>query len=232
METVERAWGLLGSLPFVGDGPRPVALGVLALLVALVSALDTLPIVGLAVPGDVAVVGAVAAAGAGGGPLVVASVTVGAMLGWSAGFGAGHGLRWLRQRSGHDVGLGVTLPGPAWMQRGMVRTEAMLSGRGERILVLAPFLPLVNAIAPFVAGAAGLRYRRVLAFGALGSAAWAALYALVGWAATVGLAGLGTATGTEVPPVLGVVVAVPVSLFAAFLARRALRARPAPVPTA
>jgi membrane protein DedA with SNARE-associated domain len=189
-----------------GRLPHLVVLTAVALLIAV----DTLPVIGLAVPGDITVIGVVAIVGACAGPWVVLAVTAGSLLGWSAGYLLG---RTLRRRPGAGGRL----------RRRLGAVSRVLAGNGDRVLALAPFLPVVNALAPVAAGVSGVGLRRTLTFAAAGSAAWASLYTLIGIGGRAGLAGLDTG---PLATLLPLVVAVPVSVLAASVARRALRRVP------
>lgn len=190
------------------DGlPKLTLLAVVAALIAI----DTLPLIGLAVPGDVAVIGVVTVMGACAGPSVILAVTVGSLLGWSVGYAFG---RTLHRREPQGQG---------WLRRRLDAVDRVLAGRGERVLALAPFLPVVNALAPMAAGAAGLSLRRTLTYAGAGTIAWASLYTLIGMGGKAGLAGL---DGSPAATLLPILVAVPISTLVAVIARRALRARP------
>jgi membrane protein DedA with SNARE-associated domain len=189
-------------------GPRLTLLAVVAALIAV----DTLPLIGLAVPGDVAVIGVVTVMGACAGPSVILAVTAGSLVGWTVGYALGCVVRRREPRR------------RGWLARRLGSVDRVLAGRGERVLALAPFLPVVNALAPMAAGAAGLSLRRTLLFAGAGTLAWASLYTLIGMGGRAGLAGLG---GSAVATFLPALVAVPVSALVAVIARRALRARPA-----
>ena len=178
--------------------------------VALLIAIDTLPLVGLAVPADVVVIGVVTVVGVCAGPSVIFAVIVGALIGWTLGYLLGRYL-------GH-------LPpgGHRWLQSKLARVSHLLTGHGDRLLMLAPFLPVINAFAPVAAGAADVGLRRTLAFAAVGTTAWASLYTGIGIAGREGLTrltGLESGPLTTLAPLL---IAVPVSILAAVLARRTL----------
>ncbi len=201
----------VGSLAWLEPGQFP-RLAVLS-VVALVIAIDTLPLVGLAVPGDVAVIGVVTVVGVCAGPSVILAVTAGSLLGWSLGYLLG---RTVGRRRPDRSGRG-------WFWRQLGGVSRILDGRGVRVLALAPFLPVVNALAPVAAGLAGVGLRRTLAFAAVGSAGWASLYTLIGMGGQAGIAGLAGLNASPLASLLPVVVAVPVSAAATLVARRALR---------
>ncbi len=232
----------VGSLAWLEPGQFP-RLAVLS-VVALVIAIDTLPLVGLAVPGDVAVIGVVTVVGVCAGPSVILAVTAGSLLGWSLGYLLGRTLGRRRRAAADAPGAdGATLhggrpdgagmaSGRAWFWRHLGTVSGVLAGSGDRVLALAPFLPVVNALAPVAAGAAGVGFRRTIMFAALGSAGWASLYTLIAVGGQAGLGGLGGLDGSPAASLLPLVVAAPISVLATVLARRALRSGPAHAGTA
>lgn len=146
----------------------PTAL--LDVALALVMMLDAIPLVGVLVPGDVAILTAVEVHG----PFVAAGtlpwVVGGCLAGWSLTFAAGR-LFGQRIRQGR---LGMWIGEARW-----AAAERALSG-GARILVVAPFLPVLNTLVPLAAGGLRMSYRRFLQYSALGSALWGGLYVALG----------------------------------------------------
>jgi membrane-associated protein len=55
------------------------------------------------------------------------------------------------------------------------RSHAFFEKHGGRAVVLARFVPIVRTFMPFVAGVAGMRFRRFLAFSVFGAALWIVL---------------------------------------------------------
>lgn len=94
-------------------------------------------------------------------------------------------------------------------------------------IVIGRFIGLVRAVAPFLAGASGMRYTRFLPFSVVETAAWAATYVLLGFFFSRSLdevaKGAGLATGT-----LGLVLALAVA--AALVARRRGRSLAVSIP--
>lgn len=153
----------------VGELPTALLLAVLGLVMLL----DAIPLVGVLVPGDAAVLAAVGV-GPGGGPGAVAAVVGGCVTGWSLSFGVGRrfGDRLRHSRVGDWIGE------PRW-----AAAEALLGRGGGRMVLIAPFLPVFNTLLPLAAGGLRMSYRRFVACAAAGSALWAGLYVLLGTAA-------------------------------------------------
>ncbi|MFC0003163.1 DedA family protein [Micromonospora siamensis] len=179
---------------------------------AVVMLLDAVPLLGVLVPGDVAIlaaigVGAPATTGAS-----FAAVVGGCLAGWSLSFLAGrrYGDRLRHSRAGGWIG-----------ETRWAAAEGILRAGGGRMVLVAPFLPVFNALLPLAAGGLRMPYRRFLACAAAGATAWAGLYVLLGTAAR-SLAGVLPGFGGPLP------VTMAVGLLLAALAvagtRRRLRA--------
>lgn len=167
----------------VGDLPP----GLLVVVLATVMLLDTIPLLGVLVPGDVAVLAAMGVSRPAGGATAFLAVIGGCLTGWSLTFFAGRqfGERMRRGRVGAWIG-----------ESRWAAAERILVSGGGRLVVVAPFLPVFNAVLPLAAGGLRMPYRRFLACAALGSVLWAGLYVALG-AAGRQLGGLllpGTAT--------------------------------------
>ncbi|MFG2061226.1 DedA family protein [Micromonospora sp. NPDC048871] len=159
-------------------GELPIA-GLMALL-GVVMLFDAVPLFGVLVPGDVAVLAAVAVGTPGTGLATFVAVVTGCLVGWSMTFLVGRhwGERLRHSRFGAWVGE------PRW-----VAAERILRRNGGRLVLVAPFLPVFNALLPLAAGGLRMSYPRFLGFAALGAGAWAGLYLAVGTASR-SLAGL------------------------------------------
>ncbi|SDZ10109.1 membrane protein DedA, SNARE-associated domain [Micromonospora pattaloongensis] len=194
-------WGTVAELPellFVG-------------VLGLVMMLDAIPLIGVLVPGDVAVLAAIGVGAPGGGALAFAAVVAGCVAGWSLSFLAGRhfGDRLRRGRVGRWIGEA------RWSA-----AEGALGRGGGRLVVLAPFLPVLNALVPLAAGGLRMSYRRFLASATLGSALWAGLYVLLG---VVGRSLGGLLPGGALPMVVTVTIGFVVGWIVLLGARRRLR---------
>ncbi|MBQ1050566.1 VTT domain-containing protein [Micromonospora sp. C51] len=164
------------QLAQVGELPVVVLMAVLGVVMLF----DAVPLFGVLVPGDVAVLAAVAVGSPATGLATFVAVVTGCLTGWSLSFLVGRrwGDRLRRSRFGGWVGE------PRW-----VAAETILRRDGGRLVLIAPFLPVFNALLPLAAGGLHMSYRRFLGFAALGAAGWAGLYLVVGTASRM-LAGL------------------------------------------
>jgi membrane-associated protein len=144
-------------------------------LVGGLAFLETGAFVGLIAPGETAVVlgGVVAAHG---------EVELALML----------LLVWLAAAGGDlaSYALGRRLGRPFLVQRGprlgvtsdrLARVESFFDRHGPKAILIGRFVGIVRAVAPFLAGASGLRLRSFLPWSLLGTLAWAATFTLVGY---------------------------------------------------
>lgn len=153
-------------------GDLPAVL--LAAVLAGVMMLDAIPLVGVLVPGDVAVLASVGASRPGGGIGALLAAVTGCLSGWSLSFLAG-------RHFGDQIRasrIGTWIGEPRW-----AAAERALGRGGGRMVLVAPFLPVLNALMPLAAGGLKMSYRRFVCWAALGSALWAGLYVLLGTAA-------------------------------------------------
>ena len=163
---------LQGALEDLADtlGPWTYA------LVAGLAFLETGAFVGLIAPGETAIVlgGVVAAQGEISLPAMLVIAWVAAALGDLVSFGLGRrlGRPFLLTRGPR---VGVTAPR-------LERVEAFFSRHGPKAILLGRFIGLVRAVAPFLAGASGMRLRAFLPWSLIGTAAWATTFTLVGYA--------------------------------------------------
>jgi membrane-associated protein len=146
------------------------------LLVGVLAFLETGAFVGLIAPGETAVVlgGVVAAEGGVDLPLMLLITWTAAALGDLASF-------WLGRRLGrrflvsHGPRIGITAPR-------LDRVDGFFDHHGGKAILIGRFIGLVRAVAPFLAGASGMRLRAFLPWSLLGTAAWATTFTLVGYA--------------------------------------------------
>src|SRR4051794_19593160 len=145
-------------------------------LVAALAFLETGAFVGLVAPGETAIVlgGVVAAEG---------DVNLGAML----------VLAWLAAFSGDLVSflLGKRLGRRFVLARGprlgvtrarLERVDTFFDQHGPKAILVGRFVGIVRAVAPFLAGASGMRVRSFLPWSLLGTFVWATSFTLVGYA--------------------------------------------------
>ena len=144
-------------------------------LLGLATMLEASAFIGLAVPGEGALLfaGFLAQQGRLSLPLCIAVAFVGAVLGDSIGYEIGrHGGERLRHtRVGRWIG------DERWD-----RSRRLLQRHGALAVFLGRFLGVVRALVPAVAGDARLSYPRFLLWNVLGAAAWSAATVLVGYA--------------------------------------------------
>jgi len=144
-------------------------------LVGGMAFLETGAFVGLVAPGETAVVlgGVVAAHGEVSLPVMLLVVWLSAALGDLVSYMLGRklGRPFLVQRGPR---LGVT-------PDRLARVESFFDKHGPKAILVGRFVGIVRAVAPFLAGASGMRLRTFLPWSLLGTAAWAATFTLVGY---------------------------------------------------
>jgi membrane-associated protein len=145
-------------------------------LVAGLAFLETGAFVGLVAPGETAIAlgGVVAAEGEISLGLILPLARLAAALGDLASFGLGRrlGRRFLLARGPR---LGVTAGR-------LERVEGFFEDHGPKAILLGRFIGIVRAVAPFLAGASGMRLRAFLPWSLLGTAVWATTFTLIGYA--------------------------------------------------
>ena len=146
------------------------------LLVAGLAFLETGAFVGLVAPGETAIVlgGVVAAEGGVDLPVIILVAWMAAAMGDLASFLLGQrlGRRFLVTRGPR---LGVTAPR-------LERVEEFFDRHGPKAILVGRFIGIVRAVAPFLAGASGMRLRDFLPWSLLGTFLWATAFTLVGYA--------------------------------------------------
>ncbi|MFG3420762.1 DedA family protein [Micromonospora sp. NPDC049460] len=160
----------------VGELPTTLLMGVLGVVMLF----DAVPLLGVLVPGDVAILAAMGVGGPVTGVATFAVVVAGCLSGWSLSFLAGrrYGDRLRHSRIGGWIG-----------EERWAAAEGILRRGGGRMVLIAPFLPVFNALLPLAAGGLRMSYRRFLGCATVGAAAWAGLYLMLGTASR-SLAGL------------------------------------------
>ena len=169
---VVRLPDLEGALTDLSDtlGPWTYA------LVAALAFAETGAFIGLLAPGETAIVlgGVVAAHGDISLPAMIAIAWVAAAGGDLASFTLGKrlGRRFVITRGPR---FGVTAPR-------LERVEAFFDHHGPKAILVGRFIGLVRAVAPFLAGASGMRLRAFLPWSLLGTLVWTSAFTLVGYA--------------------------------------------------
>jgi membrane-associated protein len=145
-------------------------------LVAALAFAETGAFIGLLAPGETAIVlgGVVAAHG---------DVSLPAMIvvAWAAAAGGDLASFTLGKRLGRRFVIargprfGVTAPR-------LERVEAFFDEHGPKAILVGRFIGLVRAVAPFLAGASGMRLRAFLPWSLLGTLVWTSAFTLVGYA--------------------------------------------------
>lgn len=182
-------------------------------LVTVFAFLETGAFVGLLVPGETVVIlgGAVAGQGATSVILTIALVWAAAFAGDTVSYFIG---RWL----GRDF---VLRHGPRFRisRERFAQVEDYFARYGGATILVGRFIGVVRALAPFVAGSSGMRYRAMAPYSILGTGLWAAIFTLLGFYASKNLNEVVHASGRALfwfAVVVGVIVG-------GFLAIRFLR---------
>src|SRR3954467_6412074 len=169
---VVRLPNLEGALTGLSDtlGPWTYA------LVAALAFLETGAFVGLVAPGETAIVlgGVVAAEGDVSLPAMILIAWGAAAAGDLASLLLGRklGRRFLQT---HGSRVGVT-------PRRLTLVEGFFDRHGPKAILVGRFVGIVRAVAPFLAGASGMRVRSFLPWSLLGTFVWATSFTLVGYA--------------------------------------------------
>ncbi|MFY9488721.1 MAG: bifunctional DedA family/phosphatase PAP2 family protein [Solirubrobacterales bacterium] len=145
------------------------------LLVGLLAFLETGAFVGLIAPGEAAVIvgGVVAGQGDIDIRLLIGLVWFAALAGDSASFVIGRRLgRGFLER--HGPRFQITEPR-------LQQVEKYMSLHGGKTILIGRFIGLVRALAPFIAGASRMPYRRFLPYDVIGSGLWAVAFCMLGY---------------------------------------------------
>lgn len=151
----------------IGELPTVLMMGVLGVVMVF----DAIPLLGVLVPADVAVLTAVGVGRPGATFASFTAVVVGCLAGWSATFLVGRyfGGRLRASRVGDWIG-----------EERWAAAERILHRGGGWMVLVAPFLPVFNALLPLAAGGLRMSYRRFLVCAGSGAMLWAGLYVLLG----------------------------------------------------
>jgi membrane protein DedA with SNARE-associated domain len=145
------------------------------LLVGAFAFLETGAFVGLVVPGETIMLlgGAVAGQGAIDLYLLLAIAWFSAWAGDTTSFFIGRRLgRDFVMRNGPRVGIS---------NERFAQVEDYFRRHGGKTILIGRFISLVRALAPFIAGSSGMRYRAFVPYSILGTGVWATAHILIGY---------------------------------------------------
>jgi membrane protein DedA with SNARE-associated domain len=145
------------------------------LLVGFFAFAETGAFVGLVVPGETTMLlgGAVAGQGEIDIYLLIAIAWFAAWVGDTTSFFVGRRLgRDFVLRHGPRVGI---------TQERFEKVEDYFSRHGGKTIFIGRWISLVRALAPFIAGSSGMRYRAFVPFSVLGTGLWASAHILIGY---------------------------------------------------
>ena len=197
------------------------------LVAALVFAEDAI-FVGFVIPGETAAVLGGVIANQGGvniwvmAPLVVVAAVVGDTVGYEIGKHLGPRLLGFRIFDRH--------------RRRLEKAQAFLRTRGGWAVFLGRFVAFFRATMPALAGSSQMRYRRFVAFNALGGIVWGTGFTLLGFAAGASYRAVAGTVGRDVAAVVLVIAVAGLIVWRVRKGRadrreeRAFRSRPAPDP--
>jgi membrane protein DedA with SNARE-associated domain len=130
---------------------------------------------GIPLPGETVLIAASVYAGAGRLNVVAVGVTgfIAAVIGDNIGFAIGHfGGRALVLRWGRYVRL---------TEKRLDKAEAFFGHHGAWIITVARFIEVLRQVNGIIAGVAGMRWLRFVAFNALGAALWVGTWVSIGY---------------------------------------------------
>jgi len=144
-------------------------------LVGVMAFLETGAFVGLIAPGETVVIAGGVIAGQGEIELIplIGLVWVCAVLGDTTSFFIGKRLgRGFLERHGPRVKI---------THERLSQVEAYFDSHGGKTILIGRFIGLVRALAPFIAGASGLAYRRFLPYSVVGTGLWSTIFCVLGY---------------------------------------------------
>jgi undecaprenyl-diphosphatase len=172
------ASGLLSNLPdakkLIEDLANALGSGTYA-LVAVMAFLETGAFVGLIAPGEFTVIVGGVIAGQGTIEIIplLGLVWLSCVLGDSASFFVGRRLgRQFLERHGPRVKI---------TPKRLELVDEYFAKHGGKTILIGRFIGVVRAVAPFIAGASGLRYRSFLPYSVIGTGLWGTFYTLLGY---------------------------------------------------
>jgi membrane-associated protein len=104
--------------------------------------------------------------------LLVFILSAAAILGDSVNYGVGH-----------FIGpKAFDRPDSRWMRKEHLRrTQAFYDKYGGITIIIGRFVPIIRTFAPFLAGVAGMSYRRFLSYNVVGGVAWISILVYAGY---------------------------------------------------
>jgi membrane protein DedA with SNARE-associated domain/membrane-associated phospholipid phosphatase len=144
-------------------------------LVGVMAFLETGAFVGLIAPGETVVMAGGVIAGQGEIELLplIGIVWVCAVLGDTTSFYIGRRLgRRFLEKHGPRVKIS---------HERLEQVDGYFERHGGKTILIGRFIGLVRALAPFIAGSSGLRYRRFIPYSIVGCGAWATLFCVLGY---------------------------------------------------
>ena len=183
----------------------------LLLVVFAFPALEASSLLGLVVPGEIAVLFGGVLAHEGRAPLtaVMAAAVLGAVAGDSVGFFLGARL-----------GPALFSRAPAAATAHLERAQGYVRRFGATAVLLGRWAAVLRALVPSVAGASGVPYRRFVAYNVAGGLVWGCAVAFVGY-----LAGAAYGRAERSLGLAGAAVALALCVAAVVAARRVSRRR-------
>jgi undecaprenyl-diphosphatase len=145
------------------------------LFVGILAFLETGAFIGLIAPGEAAVIvgGVVAGQGEIDIRLLIGIVWFAAYMGDTASYLLGARLgRGFLERHGPKVQI---------TEERLKQVEKYMAVHGGKTILIGRFIGLVRALAPFIAGASRMPYRRFMPYDVLGSGLWAAAFCMLGY---------------------------------------------------
>jgi membrane protein DedA with SNARE-associated domain/membrane-associated phospholipid phosphatase len=172
------ASGALNALPdpkkAIGDIAEALGAWTYA-LVGVMAYLETGAFVGLVAPGETVVIAGGVIAGQGEIDLIplIGLVWTCAVLGDTTSFYIGRrlGRRFLER---HGPRVKIT-------HERLEQVEGYFDRHGGKTILVGRFIGLVRALAPFIAGASGLAYRRFLPYSVVGTGLWSTVFCVLGY---------------------------------------------------
>src|SRR3954452_2621886 len=172
------ASGVLSNLPdakkLIEDLANTLGSGTYV-LVAVFAFLETGAFVGLIAPGEFILIvgGVIAAQGTIEVIPLLGIVWLSCVLGVSASFFVGRRLgRQFLERHGPRVKI---------THKRLTQVDEYFAKHGGKTILIGRFIGIVRAVAPFIAGASGLRYRSFLPYSVIGTGLWGSFYTLLGY---------------------------------------------------